>query len=177
MRLVRLVLGASVRAGAPSVLRAQRTLLARSVLLAPCLLLALAGCARDAEYYPGGLRRADGDIGSDDAATREDGTWTWWYPNGERRESGTLDHGRRVGEWTQWYPNAQRRSQGMRMFDPAAHASPREGSWTFWYENGVVLGRGLFHAGRREGHWDYSLDDGTLDGDRTGEYHDDLRLP
>jgi antitoxin component YwqK of YwqJK toxin-antitoxin module len=82
-----------------------------------------------------------------------------------------------MAEWTQWYPNAQRRSRGRRAWDEASHSSPREGTWTFWYENGVVLGQGLYHAGRREGHWDYSLDDGTLDGDRTGEYHDDLRLP
>lgn len=168
MRPARGVLGAPVRAGAPP---------AGLAVLAACALTALQGCARDAEYYPDGVRRAQGRVQGDDAGEREDGAWTWWYPSGERRESGTLDHGRRVGEWTQWYPNAQRRSQGLRVYDPATRSSPREGSWTFWYENGFVLGCGLYHAGRREGHWDYSLDDGSLDGDRTGEYHDDQRLP
>ncbi len=141
-----------------------------------CALVALAGCGRDIEYYGDGMRRADGHVANDAALTREDGAWTWWYPSGERREQGTLDHGRRAGEWTQWYPNGQRRSRGDRAWDAAAQSSPRAGAWTFWYENGVVLGHGLYRAGRREGHWDYSLDDGTLDGDRTGEYHDDLRI-
>jgi antitoxin component YwqK of YwqJK toxin-antitoxin module len=136
----------------------------------------LAGCGADVELYAEGVRRADGHVASSSAAGREDGAWTWWFPNGERREQGTLDHGRRIGEWTQWYPNGQRRSRGSRLWNDPAHASLREGLWTFWYENGVVQGYGLYHAGMREGHWDYSLDDGSLDGDRTGEYHEDERL-
>jgi len=148
-------------------------------LLALVLVLVLSGCEPDARYYADGVRRTEGRISfrhdgrSPAAAVRETGPWTWWYPNGERREQGTLEHGRRIGVWIQWYPNAQRRSQGVRAWNAALRASPREGLWTFWHENGEVLARGVFRAGRREGHWDYSLGDGTLDGDRTGEYCDD----
>jgi hypothetical protein len=139
--------------------------------------LTLTACGPHIEYYGDGLRRADGDIAdATSAAERETGPWTWWYPNGEPREQGTLDNGRRIGTWTQWYPNGQLRSRGERAFDAAARASPRTGAWTFWHENGEIHATGIFVGGRREGHWDYTLDDGSLDGDRTGEYHDDRRI-
>lgn len=146
------------------------------------MVLALASCGNEVEYYKNGARRAEGALAfrsensSPAAGERERGSWTWWYPNGERRESGTYANGRRSGEWTQWYPNGQRRSRGERVFDPATHASPRAGLWTFWHENGEILSRGLFVRGMREGHWDFSREDGSLDAERSGEYHLDQRI-
>lgn len=140
------------------------------------------GCGREVEYYASGVRRAEGRTafqreGHDVARhERETGPWTWWYPNGERREQGTLEHGAKVGLWTQWYPNGQIRARGERAFDAATHSSPREGLWTLWHENGERLGRGIYRHGKREGHWDYMLEDGAIDSLRTGEYHDDELL-
>jgi hypothetical protein len=153
------------------------------VVLPVVIALASAGCAPDVSYWSDGVRRSQGRIalaragGAPSAPARETGPWTWWFPNGERREQGTIAGGRRVGTWTQWYPNGQRRSRGVRAWDEASRASVREGLWTFWHENGERSAVGVYIAGRREGHWDYTLDDGSLDGDRTGEYHHDQRVP
>ena len=144
--------------------------------------LALAACGPEMEFYADGARRAEGRVAFSKSAharvdgEREVGPWLWWYPNGERREAGTVENGKRVGEWTQWYPNGQRRSRGVRVYDARTHASPRDGVWTFWHENGSILARGVYTLGQREGHWDYSREDGSLDAEKTGEYHDDQRL-
>lgn len=144
--------------------------------------LALASCHREIESWPDGARRAEGRLAFQSEHTtasaegREDGTWTYWYPNGERRESGTYVDGRRTGEWTQWYPNGQRRSRGGRAWDQALHASPRTGMWTYWHENGEILARGVYVKGLREGHWDYSRVDGSIDAENTGEYHQNQRI-
>jgi antitoxin component YwqK of YwqJK toxin-antitoxin module len=152
------------------------------LVLVVLIAIAASGCGGDVEYWPDGVRRAQGRIAfhtegrAEARVERETGPWTWWFQNGERREAGTLEHGRRTGTWTQWYPNGQRRSQGLRVWDEESRASVREGVWTFWHENGERSAAGVYETGRREGHWDYTLDDGSLDGDRTGEYHDDQRI-
>ncbi len=176
------------------------------VVLSCSCALGLSSCGDEVEYYQDGARRAEGRLAFSSerripgADERELGTWTWWYPNGERRESGTYTDGKRSGEWTQWYPNGQRRSRGSREFDAVTHSSPREGTWTFWHETGVIIARGPyvkglregpwtfwydngdvasfgpFVKGRREGHWEFSREDRSLDTERTGEYHLDQRI-
>ena len=138
----------------------------------------LASCGARVDAWPDGLRRSEGRLAitSSAAVEREEGPWTWWYPNGELREQGTIENGRRVGTWRQWYPNGQRRSEGARVWDEATRSSLRDGPWTLWFENGERKARGIYVRGKREGQWDYTLDDGSLDGDRTGEYHDDRRI-
>ncbi|MDZ4773358.1 MAG: hypothetical protein SGI72_09525 [Planctomycetota bacterium] len=153
-----------------------------TIALVALALLSLSSCGNAVEYYSDGVRRAEGPLVFRSekripaSSEREDGTWTWWYPNGERRESGTHAEGHRTGEWTQWYPNGQRRSRGERVWSEALHASPREGMWTYWHENGEILSRGVFVNGAREGHWDFSREDGSLDPEYSGEYHLDQRL-
>jgi len=142
-------------------------------LLAAALVL-LASCARETRAWADGRKRLEGPVAW--FGRRPEGLWTWWYPNGALREQGRYEDGRRTGVWVQWYPNGQRRSRGARRWNPATGASEREGAWIFWHENGAERAQGIFRAGRREGHWDYSLDVGGLDGVRTGEYHDDLRI-
>ncbi len=104
------------------------------------------------------------------------GTWTWSYPGGSARERGTLTDGHRTGEWMQWWSNGEKRSLGRREYDTTTRTSPREGAWTFWHPNGSVAARGIYRRGSREGAWEYSLDDSRLDGDRSGIYHDDVKL-
>ncbi len=103
----------------------------------------------------------------------EQGEWRWFYPNGELRERGAYRDGRRVGTWTQWWSNGQRRSEGERVWLEGARASVREGPWRFWHPSGPLSTSGVYRAGRREGHWEASIDDGSFDGDRTGEYFRD----
>jgi hypothetical protein len=102
--------------------------------------------------------------------------WTWSYPTGARRERGQMVAGHRGGSWSQWWSNGELRSEGQRVYDADTRTSPREGPWTFWHPSGAVAARGIFRHGRREGAWEFSLDDGRLDGDRSGLYHDDEKL-
>lgn len=149
-------------------MRAARRVCAIGLALAPL------SCGQVVRTWPDGTQRAEGRI--DRIAGAEEGLWTYWYPTGSLREQGRFDAGRRAGVWIQWFPNGRRRTQGERRWNAPTGASEREGAWTFWHENGVVHARGTFRAGAREGHWDYGLDDGGLDGLRTGEYHDDRKI-
>lgn len=140
-----------------------------------CALALVAACARDATRYgEDGLKRASG--ARSIWTGREEGRWRFWYPSGERREEGTFDDGRRAGLWTQWFPSGQRRERGARRWNASTHASEREGAWTFWHENGVEAARGVYVRGLREGNWEFTNHDGSLDGDRSGEYHADVKL-
>jgi antitoxin component YwqK of YwqJK toxin-antitoxin module len=134
----------------------------------------VAGCGPKTLVHPDGTPRAEGPQSWFDH--REVGFWTFTYPNGALREQGRYADGHRVGVWEQWFPNGERRSRGERRYHPRTTASEREGMWILWHENGQRSASGTYRAGKREGHWDFSHPDGGLDGDRTGEYHDDVKL-
>ena len=68
------------------------------------------------------------------------------------------------------------RSRGERRYHADTSSSEREGMWTLWHANGERAAVGAYVAGKREGHWDFTHADGGLDGDRTGEYHGDVRI-
>jgi len=138
-------------------------------------LASFAGCAR--EVHVEGVTdsvRIEGQMSR--WTGRKTGPWTWSYPDGTRREQGTLEDGRRVGTWSQWWSNGERRSEGQRAYDQRTRTSPRAGAWIFWHPNGAVAARGIYFDGQREGAWEYSLDDGRLDGDRSGLYHGDQKI-
>ena len=138
------------------------------------LALVLAGCQRRVERtWPTGRQRSAGHVSL--LTGREEGLWTYWFPDGHLREQGRYEDGVRVGRWKQWHANGAPRSEGERRFDRARRASPRTGFWRFWYENGKLEGCGTCVDGLREGRWEYFLEEGGLDGDRSGEYyHDEL---
>lgn len=139
-----------------------------------CLLGGLSACAPRTITYPDGTARAEGHQSWFDQ--RKVGFWTFSYPNGALREQGRYEGGHRTGTWEQWFPNGERRSRGARRYHPETGASEREGMWTLWHDNGQRSAAGAYRAGKREGHWDFSHPDGGLDGDRTGEYHKDVKL-
>lgn len=142
---------------------------------AAAALLALGACTVEVEVA--GIAGAPRIVGERSRASGlAVGEWTWSYPDGTTRERGTLVDGRRAGTWTQWWANGEKRSEGARVPARDRDASPRDGPWTFWHPNGAVAARGVFVHGVREGAWEYSLDDGRLDGDQSGLYHDDVRI-
>ena len=66
-------------------------------LVGLCLLLsALAACQRaDVRHWPTGALRSEGRRAR--ISGLEEGLWTYYYPNGQRREEGRYEAGRRVG--------------------------------------------------------------------------------
>ena len=148
--------------------------LARAAPLALVAATLCGSCGEKAVYYPDGVARAEGRRTWPDR--REQGFWSYAYPNGVLREQGRYEDGRRVGVWEQWYPNGRPRSRGERRYHADTSSSEREGMWTLWHANGERAAVGAYVAGKREGHWDFTHADGGLDGDRTGEYHGDVRI-
>ena len=46
----------------------------------------------------------------------EDGLWTKWYENGQKKEEGIPRKGKRNGLWTEWYENGLKKSEGLYSF-------------------------------------------------------------
>jgi hypothetical protein len=140
-------------------------------LLAPLLLLA--GCADETvAYWPTGIRRHAGG----GRPHHEEGTWRYWYFDGQLRARGRYAGGRRTGTWETWFRNGQRAARGARAHAPDQHASLREGPWTFWHENGVLRAAGTYAGGLRQGDWRYFKADGSPDEKHSGRYVDDERV-
>ena len=49
-----------------------------------------------------GHRSAEGEIRTEGRLSRENGTWTWFWPNGSKKQEGKFHSGRRDGRWTEW---------------------------------------------------------------------------
>ncbi|MCY2960872.1 MAG: hypothetical protein NTY35_11960 [Planctomycetota bacterium] len=146
-----------------------------SASIAAGVLAFLPACTREVQVA--GFAESPRIVGQRSRWTGEDtGTWAWSYPDGTARERGDLEDGHRVGTWSQWWSNGERRSEGRRVFDAKTASSPREGPWCFWHPNGAIAARGIYRHGEREGAWEYSLDDGRLDGNQSGIYHDDRKI-
>lgn len=134
----------------------------------------LASCAGESPtVHPNGVLREQGSRTSDGL---EHGPWSYRYPNGELRESGEWDHGRRTGFWTEWFRNGQRKSHGERVWNPESGASERQGPWTTWAQNGVKQSRGAYRKGLREGPWRFWSDKGALDEKRSGIFAEGVRV-
>lgn len=142
---------------------------------APCALVLLLGaCARTAARVSDGVVRAEGERSR--WSGREQGEWTWWHASGEIAERGRFEDGREIGLWMQWYPSGQIRSRGERAWNPLTRRSERQGAWVLWHPSGAEAARGAYVDGRREGRWEYTNEDGTFDGDESGEYHRDVKV-
>ncbi len=129
----------------------------------------LAGCGRRVtRYYPNGVKQCEGRTAWNSPV--EQGTWIYWYDNGQVRERGAYDRGRRRGLWTQWYPNGQKRAEGLRAHDTDTGGALREGPWTFWWPEGQLRARGEFTGGRRQGEWRLWHPEGSYDVERSGTY-------
>ena len=92
---------------------------------------------------------------------KQDGLWTMWYENGQKRWEGTYKGGKldglvtiwwengqkmdeingivdgeRNGKSTSWYENGQKKSEGNYTNKPSFNFIQADGLWTMWYENG-----------------------------------------
>lgn len=142
-------------------------------LLLSLLLPGLAGCgAHPRTWHENGVLRSEGRT---NAAGREVGIWSYYYPHGELRERGPWIDGRRGGRWTQWYPGGQKHSVGERRWDDERHGALREGAWTFWYSNGQLRAVGDYERGEPVGRWTWWNHLAEVDEDRSGLYEAGLR--
>ena len=63
---------------------------------------------------------------------KEEGFFSWWYPNGQKAVEGEFISGRQQGGWTWWHRNGQKATQGK------FQTGEQSGRWTVWNENGKV---------------------------------------
>lgn len=79
------------------------------------------------------------------------------YPTGELRCRGEMNEcGLRDGTWTWWYANGQKEMQG------SYANGLEEGEWIYWHLTGHEASRGRYERGRKVGLWTYGDDEGQF---------------
>lgn len=85
------------------------------------------------------------------------GVWTTWHENGQKKEQGTFDFGKRIGKFMAWHPNGQKASEGN--YDEGK----QHGRWVWWHSNGQKQTEGHYTKGRRTGDWAWWNEAGRLE--------------
>ena len=76
---------------------------------------------------------------------KEDGLYTWWYRNGQKKFERTFKDGKEDGLWTRWYKTGQKNSE--RIYKNGKS----EGLHTSWYENGQKMYELTYKDGTKDG--------------------------
>lgn len=76
---------------------------------------------------------------------KEDGSWVFYYSNGERKAEGNYSNGKKNGKWTYYYKNGKIKQQGNYSYGKLT------GSWKWYYENGILLVEEFYIYGNRDG--------------------------
>ncbi|GDY14249.1 hypothetical protein LBMAG53_31270 [Planctomycetota bacterium] len=134
----------------------------RFLLRSPLVMLGLAGalhligCAagdgRPAPTTP--TAQADRQ-GSTASGGKQTGQWTYTYPDGAKKASGSFANDVQEGPWTWWWPDGVTvKHQG------AYHSGQRTGSWRHFHANGKPASSGSYRLDRQDGTWTYFTTDG-----------------
>ncbi len=75
-----------------------------------------------------------------DVADQQHGTWTEWYPSGNKMAEGQYDRGVATGRFTWWYENGQKQAEGD--FENGL----KNGAWITWHANGLKESMGEYRA-------------------------------
>jgi antitoxin component YwqK of YwqJK toxin-antitoxin module len=75
-----------------------------------------------------------------DVADQQHGTWTEWYPSGNKKAEGHYDRGIATGRFTWWYENGQKQAEGD--FENGL----KNGTWITWHANGLKESMGEYRA-------------------------------
>ena len=81
---------------------------------------------KEIHYYPGQKKKMEGSFKND----LRDGTWSYWYANGNLWSRGEYVAGLEKGIKTVWHENGQKYYEGY------SDNGDRSGIWKFWDENG-----------------------------------------
>ena len=71
------------------------------------------------------------------------GTWTEWYPSGNKKTEAQFDRGVATGKITWWYENGQVQAEG------DYEAGQRNGAWVTWHPNGLKQSLVEYKAGKQ----------------------------
>ena len=82
------------------------------------------------------------------------------------QEQGTFKNGKKEGSWFYYYDNGQLDSKG------DYKNGKQEGSWITYYDNGQLNFKGDFKNGKMEGYWVLYDEEGTIRKGLTGMWKD-----
>jgi antitoxin component YwqK of YwqJK toxin-antitoxin module len=103
------------------------------------------------------------------------GPSTLWFDNGQIKQQGFYEHGKKSGMFSYFYENGQVAAAG-NYKDDVPH-----GAWTWSHGNGQKATIGEFEAGRQIGTWRWWKEDGALVSEKsfdgTGSIAKELPLP
>lgn len=75
----------------------------------------------------------------------EDGYWTYYYENGNKKAIGGYNYGKKTGQWTYYYPNGKVQQKGSYSNDKLT------GIWRWYYETGELLKEEYYIYGKLDG--------------------------
>jgi len=109
------------------------------------------------EWYDDGQKKEEGEY----LNGKENGKWTYWYDNGQKRKETEYINGKQNGKWTFWYQNGEKYSEG-------EYVNGEENcKWTIWYKNGQKKKEGEYVNGEKNGKWTIWHENGQIE---EGEY-------
>ena len=99
-----------------------------------------------------------------------EGSWVWYYENGQLRRKGDYKNGKVEGSWVGYYEYGQLKSKG------DYKNGEEEGSWVSYYDNGQLQYKGDYKNGKKEGYWEEYHKDGSVFTIGTGTFKDGWKI-
>ena len=84
---------------------------------------------KETSFYPDGGKKMEGSFKND----LRDGTWSYWYSNGNLWSRGNYEKGNEKGIKTVWHENGQKYYEGY------SDNGVRKGIWKYWDETGKII--------------------------------------
>ena len=74
---------------------------------------------------------------------KEDGKWTEWHKNGQKKREGNFKDGKKDGKWTWWFESSWKKCEG------EYKDGLEVGNWIWWDENGKKIIEGGHKDGKK----------------------------
>ena len=126
--------------------------------------------------YENKFRKAEGNFINE----KRDGTWTFWYDNGNLKGEGKYEEGTMAGPWKLYFEDGTLKAEGnyknnlkdstwTLYYESGAKksvgtfvAGVKHGPWTEYYKNGQVFFNGNYKFGLSDGNWEFFFESGKL---------------
>ena len=83
---------------------------------------------------------------------------------------GLIKNGKKEGSWSYFYGNGQLAGKGN------WKKGKKEGSWSYFYGNGQLMRKGNWKKGKQEGAWVEYEKDGSLDKKQSGMFRNGVKV-
>ena len=125
---------------------------------------------------------------------KKDGSWLWYWDNGQLRSKVNYKDGKREGASVAYYDNGQLRAKGNFkdgkrdgvgvIYRGNGHLEAKfnyengklEVAFVRYWENGQLRAKGNFKNGKKDGVWAIYNEDGTVNKEDTGTYKDGVKI-